>query len=91
MKRIARLASVYLLITAMLLFLGDEAVLQVRIRRGTGYRVVEVNQFLVTPLKGQKDEYDFSGTIQVTCARSIFPQPGTPACWWLERHRDQWQ
>lgn len=60
-------------------------------QRGTAYRVIEVNQFLATPLKGQKVEYDAVGTVPVTCARSIFPQRSFPACWWVERHTAQWQ
>lgn len=75
----------------LLLYVGDGVVLRVRDAHGTAYRMVQVNQFLTTPLKGQKEEYDVVGTISVTCARSIFPQNGAPACWWLERHTTQWQ
>jgi hypothetical protein len=50
-----------------------------------------VNRFLTTPLKGQKEEFDVAGTDEVTCARAMFPQPGVPACWWVERHTTQWQ
>jgi len=91
MKRIAKIALLGLLAAALLTYVVDLAVLQVRIRRGTAYGVVQVNQFLATPLKGQKEEYDLLGTVPVTCARSLFPQPGIPACWWLERHTSQWQ
>ncbi len=73
------------------LYLGDAIVFRLRVQRGTGLASVEVNQFLATPLKGQKVEYDAVGTTAVTCARSIFPQMGNPACWWLERHTAQWQ
>jgi hypothetical protein len=73
------------------LYVGDRIALQVRIAHGTAYRVVDVNQFLATPLKGNKTEYDLMGTVQETCSRSIFPQKGNPACWWLERHKSQWQ
>jgi hypothetical protein len=74
-----------------LLYVGDWLVLRSRISHGTAYGVVEVNQFLATPLKGNKVEYDLMGTVPVRCSRSIFPQQGDPACWWLERHTSQWQ
>jgi len=83
-----------LLITLLVLFaalyVGDRLALQLRIAHGTAYGVVEVNQFLATPLKGNKVEYDLMGTVQKTCSRSIFPQKGNPPCWWLERHKSQW-
>jgi hypothetical protein len=80
-----------LAVVAGLLYVGDWAVLRVRVSHGTAYRVIQVNQLLATPLKGNKVEYDLMGTVPVTCSRSIFPQNGNPACWWLERHTAQWQ
>ncbi|HEX3968526.1 MAG TPA: hypothetical protein VHW70_11210 [Edaphobacter sp.] len=74
-----------------LVYVGDWLALRARISRGTAYRVVQVNQLLATPLKGNKVEYDFMGTAPVTCSRSIFPQQGYAACWWLERHTSQWE
>jgi hypothetical protein len=53
--------------------------------------VIQVNQFLATPLKGNKVEYDLMGTVPTTCSHSIFPQQGHPACWWLARHTSQWE
>jgi hypothetical protein len=91
MKRIAKIGFLGLLAAVLLTYVIDLIVLQIRIKRGTAYRVVQVNQFLATPLKGQKEEYDLLGTVPETCARSLFPQPGTPTCWWLERHTSQWQ
>ena len=73
------------------LYLWDWVLLRIRISRGTGYEVVQVNQFLATPLKGNKVEYDLMGTVPVTCSRSLFPQEGNPACWWLKRHTSQWE
>jgi hypothetical protein len=82
---------VVLAVLSGLLYAGDWLVLRVRVSRGTAYRVVQVNQLLATPLKGNKVEYDLMGTVPVTCSRSIFPQQGNPACWWLERHTSQWE
>lgn len=80
-----------LVILLGLLYVGDWAVLRMRISRGTAYGTVQVNQLLATPLKGNKVEYDLIGTVPVTCSRSIFPQQGDSACWWLKRHATQWE
>jgi hypothetical protein len=88
--RLVRLVMV-LAVLVGLLYVGDWAVLRTRVSHGTAYGVVQVNQFLATPLKGNKVEYDLMGTVPVTCSRSIFPQQGDPACWWLERHTSQWE
>ncbi|MGA2646079.1 MAG: hypothetical protein ABSF15_15310 [Candidatus Sulfotelmatobacter sp.] len=74
-----------------LLYVGDALVWQVRLLRGTAYGTVEVHQFLATSLKGDKIEYDMTGTVQEKCARALVPQQGNPACWWLERHKAQWE
>ena len=89
-QRLGQLAIVMVVLLGML-YVGDWVVLQVRITHGTAYGVVEVNQFLATPLEGNKVEYDLVGAVQETCSRSIFPQKGNPACWWLERHKSQWE
>lgn len=89
-QRLGQLAIVMVVLLGIL-YVGDWVVLQVRITHGTAYGVVEVNQFLATPLKGNKVEYDLVGAVQETCSRSIFPQKGNPACWWLERHKSQWK
>jgi hypothetical protein len=88
-RRLGQLVIALLVLFAAL-YVGDWIGLQVRIAHGTAYSVVEVNQFLATPLKGNKVEYDLMGTVQETCSRSIFPQKGNPPCWWLERHKSQW-
>ena len=75
----------------VLVYAADSIVLRSRIIRGTAFGVIEVNQFLATPLKGNKVEYDLMGTSPVICSRSIFPHQDHPACWWLERHKSQWQ
>jgi hypothetical protein len=88
--RLVRLVMV-LAVLLGLLYVGDWLVLRVRVSHVTAYGVVQVNQFLATPLKGNKVEYDLMGTVPMTCSRSIFPQQGNPACWWLRRHTSQWE
>lgn len=84
-------AAIILAVLAELLYLGDWAVLRIRVSHGTAYGTVAVHQFLSTSLKGSKTEYDMTGTFQATCSHSIFPHGGYQPCWWLERHASQWQ
>lgn len=94
MKQILRfleqLAKI-LLVAAVLLWVADWAVFRVESARGRGFDTVEVQQFLGTALKGNKTEYDYEGTAEVNCARSLFPHGGAPACWWLRRHTTRWE
>jgi hypothetical protein len=89
-QRLLRLAIVLAALLA-LLYAGDWLAFRFHVAHGTAYDSVEVNQFLATPLKGNKVEYDLTGTAQQTCSRSIFPHNGNSACWWLRRHNAQWQ
>jgi len=83
--------AVRLLIALLIvLYLVDWAVFRTRMTRGTAFSSVQVDQYLSTPLKGNKAEYDYLGTTTVTCARSIFPHGAVP-CWWRNRHRSVWQ
>jgi hypothetical protein len=84
-------AAVAIIILLALLYVGDWLVFRYRIAHGTGLGSIEVDQFLATPLKGNKTEYDMVGSFQQTCARSIFPHQGQPACWWVSRHSSQWE
>jgi hypothetical protein len=89
-QRLGKIA-IGLVVLLGMLCVGDWVAMRLRIAKGTAYSTVEVNQFLATPLKGNKMEYDLVGTVQETCSRSIFPQKGNPACWWLKRHTSQWE
>jgi hypothetical protein len=77
-----------MVMTGGMLYAGDWGVYRAR---GGPVGVVQVNQLLATPLKGNKMEYDFMGTVPVNCSRSIFPQKGNSSCWWVERHKMQWE
>lgn len=85
----------YLLIGFALLYLIDWAVFEARHARGGGMATIPVEQYLQTPLKGQKAEYDYLGTADQTCSRTLFPQYASSQwnlpCWWLQRHKAQWQ
>ncbi|MDE3201722.1 MAG: hypothetical protein KGN79_12470 [Acidobacteriota bacterium] len=59
--------------------------------RGQPTQVVTVVRTLVVPLKGNKNEFDPQGTIQVQCSSTLFPQGGMPACWLLKRNAVQYE
>jgi hypothetical protein len=85
----------YLLIALALFYAVDWAIFEIRQIRGTGIDSVSVEQYLKTPLKGNKDEYDYIGMVDQNCSRTIFPQriasEWNPPCWWLRGHRTRWQ
>ena len=78
-----------LLTLLVVLYLGDLIGWSVRGRAQTSSSV-EVEQFLRTPLKGRKEEFDYMGTVSQPCVRAIFPHAAQAPCWWLERHKIQW-
>jgi hypothetical protein len=47
---------------------------------------VQVSHVTIAELKGNKEEYYPDGTDTTACSRSLFPQGGNSACWWLRRH-----
>jgi len=57
--------------------------------RGSPHGTVTVNRYLTIPLKGNKQEFDYLGTIDVPCSVSLFPQAGQSTCWQLRRNPNQ--
>jgi hypothetical protein len=53
-----------------------------------GMDQVQVDRFTVAELKGGKEDYYPNGTELMPCSRSLYPQGGNSACWWLRRHRE---
>lgn len=90
MKRILTRSLELVLAAVALLYFVDWAVLRMKDARGAGYGTVQVEQYLSTPLKGNKMEYDYMGTRSQPCTRAIFPHGATP-CWWLARHSSRWE
>ena len=90
MKRILWLAVRIIAAVLVAIYLIDGGVLRVRIARSTAYGTVQVDVYLSTPLKGNKNEYDYMGPQAERCSHSIFPH-GTTPCWWLARHTNQWE
>jgi len=81
-----RRAVVTLTAAFVLLYFGDLAVYKVR---GSPQGSVHVNQTLIVPLKGNRQEYDYLGASDVPCSVSIFSQSGEDACWVLRRNQNQ--
>jgi hypothetical protein len=87
MVRLVTNATIFLLAAVMLLYIGDWAVWRARVARGGGMGSVEVGLLQVASMKGNKEEYFPDGTEVVQCSKSLFPQSGAGACWWVEQHR----
>ena len=81
----------YVLLGAVVVYFADWAALGFRMAHHSGLGSVTVSQYLATPLKGHKEEYDYLGSVDQPCVKSIFPHNSDQPCWWLERHKDQWQ
>ncbi|PSH05770.1 MAG: hypothetical protein CXZ00_01125 [Acidobacteria bacterium] len=85
----------YLLISLALLYAADWSAFEIRLARGTALGSVPVEQYMMTPLKGYKVEYDYLGKVNENCSMTAFPQYAAsawnPPCWWLKRHNQNWQ
>lgn len=83
------------LIGLTILYAADWSVFEARRARGTAMGSVPVEQYLQTPLKGNKAEYDYMGTTDQACSHTLFPQYAASQwavpCWWLARHKARWQ
>jgi hypothetical protein len=91
MRKLGRSAR-YLLIGAAVAYAVDWSVFELR---GPAMSTVTVQKFLKTPLKGNKLEFDYLGTADESCSRTLFPQYAAsdwnPPCWWLSRHKTRWE
>jgi hypothetical protein len=70
----------------MAVYIGDLTVYKLR---GSPQNHVRVNQTILVPLKGNKQEYDYLGSSDVPCSESIFSQGGEDACWILRRNQNK--
>jgi hypothetical protein len=89
MKRLFARGMQALLTVLVVLYLGDWVALRVRGQTQVSSSV-QVEQFLRTPLKGQKEEFDYMGTVDQPCVRSLFPHSPQTPCWWLQHHKIRW-
>ena len=85
-KRILGRTLIGLIGALSVLYVGDWGVWRARVAMGGGMGTVQVGTLIETPLKGNKMEYDWGGYATVDCSKSLFPQAGGGACWWLKRN-----
>jgi hypothetical protein len=88
--RLAGRILLAILLFAAAVWAADWLVWQGRMFAGKGYGSVNVDRFVVAPLKNHKEEYYPDGSVQTRCTRSLLPegvpQAGGKPCWWVERH-----
>ena len=83
-------ATIALCALSFVLYLGDYAVLRIRIaRHGPATVLSTVTIFYATSLKGGKVSVFYDQPQTQPCVRSIFPQLGDAPCWYLRRHAVQ--
>jgi hypothetical protein len=70
----------------VLVYLADLIVFKLR---GSPQSQVRVTRYLTVPLKGNKTEFDYQGTLDVPCSQSLFSQGGESPCWQLRKSPTQ--
>jgi hypothetical protein len=48
-----------------------------------------VHHFVSAQLKNNKQDMDYTGSEEVPCSLTIYPQSGLTPCWYLRRHTNQ--
>ena len=86
MVRIVVRSVASLILVAILAFPLDWLIWRLRVASGGGMDRITVSQVTIAALKGNKDDFYVDPVTEVECSRSIFPQAGGGACWWLRRH-----
>ena len=86
MRRWLEWAVIVLASGFVAVYAGDWAVFKLR---GSPESKVTVNRYVTIPLKGNKQEFDYQGTMDVPCSRSLFPQGGQSPCWRLRGNPNQ--
>lgn len=84
--RIVRAFVLSLVLLAVGGYIGDWAVYKLR---GSPNAHVTVSHFVSAPLKNNKEEIDYTGSEDVLCAITLFPQDGHSPCWYLRSHKNQ--
>lgn len=88
-QRPLRRALAVLLGASLLAYPADWLLWRVRSLAGGGMGAVVVSESLAATLKGNHFEVYAPTVGTVACSRSLLPQAGAGACWWLQRHTDQ--
>ncbi len=88
MIRVLVRSAAALLFLAVLAFPLDWLLWRLRVVAGGGMDRITVREVTAASLKGSKVEYYIDGAVEVDCSRSVFPQSGAGACWWLRRQKE---
>ena len=86
MKRWLQRVVVVIVACFVAVYVGDWAVFRLR---GSPILKITVNRYLTVPLKGNKQEFDYLGSVEVPCAVALFPQGAMNPCWQVRRNADQ--
>ena len=86
MKRWLKRIAIGLVLASIGAYAADWVVFTLR---GQPTSTVTVTRYQTVPLKGNKIEYDYLGTGDVSCAVALFPQAGQSPCWYLRRNPNQ--
>lgn len=78
--------AIAVIVLFAVIYVGDLVVYKLR---GSPQSKVTVNRYVTVPLKGNKSEFDYQGTLDVPCSVSIFAQGGETACWQLRKNPNQ--
>jgi len=90
LKRYIALSLACIAGTLLVVYAGDYVVLQLRIRgHGNAFGTVTVRRYYAVPQKSGKVEFLSAEPQDQTCVHSLFPQMGSPPCWYLVRHSEQ--
>ena len=88
-RRPLRRALGVLAAIVLLIYPLDWAIWSMRSAMGTGMDTVTVSAALAATLKGNRFEVYAPTVESVACSRSLLPEAGAGACWWLRRHSEQ--
>jgi hypothetical protein len=88
--RLLKLALVVVILLLVAVYVGDYAVVRVRIAKNRDpYGAVLVRRLYAVTMKNGKPEYFFEPPADQTCVHSLFPHFGYPPCWYLRRRTTQ--
>lgn len=72
-----------------LLYVVDLSQARLRLSRGTALSAVTVDRYSVIHEKNNRMEFNYIGSDQQSCLRSLFPHAGYSPCWYARRHTEQ--
>ena len=88
MVRLLVRGIIAVVLLAMAAYPLDWAIWRLRVAACGGMVKITIDHFVVAELKGNKEDYYSDGSRIVDCSKSLFPEAGSGACWWLARHRE---